>query len=162
MIQLSKTKLFKQKLYHYKPTSKSFRKKGENTHGEGRHKAHKKGERISYATPRGRTTGKICEVHKEYYIVKTKGKLHKVNRNSILYKMGTYEGNTRTVPIKTFTTNAMPIPIREPSYEVQKPKLQTQVPQSQLAKFNYASNTKRFYYPPWSPPHAVRGKATIN
>jgi hypothetical protein len=87
---MPKFNIFREKLYKYKPAPKNFTKKGEATHGEGRHKPHKIGDRISYVTPRGRTTGRVIEVCREYYIVKTKGKLSRINRNSILYQQGTY------------------------------------------------------------------------
>ena len=73
----------------YKKTPEKFRKAGEETHGKGKHKAHRVGERISFKTPKGRTSGKIVAVHKEFYTVVNKNIEYKVNRNSILYLMGT-------------------------------------------------------------------------
>ena len=80
---------------NYKPTPNKFRKAGEKTHGEGRHHAHRVGDRISYKAPSGRCSGVVKEVHKEFYVVSHKGKLVKVNRNSILYAMGTFLGSAR-------------------------------------------------------------------
>jgi len=76
----------------YKPTPDAFRKAGEKTHGKGRHKPHKVGDRITFKTPNGRTSGKVVEAHKEFYIVDNKGHLYKVNRNSILYALGSFAG----------------------------------------------------------------------
>ena len=73
---------------NYHKTSKKFRSAGEETHGKGRHFVHKVGDRISFKTPKGRTTGKVTKVSKEFYMVSNKDKLYKVNRNSILYSMG--------------------------------------------------------------------------
>jgi len=73
----------------YHKTPEKFRKAGEKTHGKGKHKAHKVGERISFKIPKGRTSGKIVAVHKEFYTVVNKNIEYKVNRNSILYSMGT-------------------------------------------------------------------------
>ena len=73
----------------YHKTPEKFRSAGEKTHGKGKHKAHKVGERISFKTPKGRTSGKIVAVHKEFYTVVNKNTEYKVNRNSILYLMGT-------------------------------------------------------------------------
>lgn len=73
----------------YHKTPEKFRSAGEKTHGKGKHKAHKIGDRISFKTPKGRTSGKIVGVHKEFYTVVNKNIEYKVNRNSILYLMGT-------------------------------------------------------------------------
>ena len=84
-------KTLKERSFKYKLTPKSFRKKGEATHGEGRHHPHKVGDRISFSTPKGRKTGKVVIKRKEYYVVKSGKKLLKINRNSALYQMGTYQ-----------------------------------------------------------------------
>jgi hypothetical protein len=86
---------FRERDFNYKKTPEKFRKFGESTHGEGRHHAHRKGERISFATPNGRETGTVIESHKEFYIVKNGDDMIKVNRNSILYQLGTFVGGAR-------------------------------------------------------------------
>ena len=86
---------FREEDFNYKKTPEKFRKYGESTHGEGRHKAHHNGERITYATPRGREGGTIIETHKEYYEVKHGNDIVRVNRNSILYSLGTFVGGAR-------------------------------------------------------------------
>jgi len=83
---------FKEESYKYIPTGDDFRKFGESTHGKGRHKAHKVGDRISFRVPRGRKSGTVVEAHKEFYIVNSGGVPHKVNRNSILYSLGAFAG----------------------------------------------------------------------
>lgn len=87
---------FRENDFNYKKTSKDFRKYGESTHGEGRHHAHKRGDRISFAVPKGRgvgrETGTIIEAHKEFYDVRVGDDVIKVNRNSILYALGTFIG----------------------------------------------------------------------
>jgi len=87
-----KSDRFKEESQKYIPTADEFRKFGENTHGLGRHKAHKVGDRISFRGPRGRKAGTVVEAHKEFYIVNAGGTIHKVNRNSILYSLGTFVG----------------------------------------------------------------------
>jgi hypothetical protein len=94
---VSNIKALKERSFKYKPTPKSFRKKGEQTHGEGRHHPHKVGDRISFSTPKGRKTGKIVVKHKEYYIVKSGKKLLKINRNSALYQLGTFATANRGI-----------------------------------------------------------------
>ena len=103
----------------YHKTPEKFRSAGEKTHGKGKHKAHKIGDRISFKTPKGRTTGKVTKVSKEFYMVLNKDKLYKVNRNSILYSMGYVDAVNRTPPpspiVKTHPiNNRMPIWIRSP------------------------------------------------
>jgi len=107
----------------YKKTPEKFRKEGEKTHGKGKHKAHKVGDRISFKTPKGRTSGKVTKVSKEFYMVSNKDKLYKVNRNSILYSMGYVDAPWRSpssginVPNTSYTPNrGPPIPIRDRSY----------------------------------------------
>jgi len=82
---------------NYHKTSEKFRSAGEKTHGKGKHKAHKVGDRISFKTPKGRTSGKVVAVHKEFYTVVNKNVEHKVNRNSILYSMGTRTTNAKVL-----------------------------------------------------------------
>jgi hypothetical protein len=84
--------VFKEESYKYVPTADEFRKFGESTHGKGKHKAHRVDDSISFRTPRGRKSGRVVEVHKEYYIVNSGGVMHKINRNSILYSLGTFLG----------------------------------------------------------------------
>jgi hypothetical protein len=84
--------VFHEESYKYIPTSEEFRKFGESTHGKGRHKAHKVGDRISFRTPKGRQSGKVIEVHKEHYMIESRGVEQKINRNSILYSLGTFAG----------------------------------------------------------------------
>lgn len=86
---------FREESVKYRPTPEKFRKFGESTHGQGRHKAHRAGETVSYRTPRGRDTGTVIEAHKEYYIVSNGNDVVKVNRNSILYSLGTFVGGMR-------------------------------------------------------------------
>jgi hypothetical protein len=76
----------------YVKSSEAFRREGEKGHGKGKAKAHRIGDRISFKTPNGRTSGAVVKVSKEFYIVKCKNKLYKVNRNSILYSLGTFIG----------------------------------------------------------------------
>jgi hypothetical protein len=111
----------------YKKTPEKFRKEGEKTHGKGKHKSHKVGDRISFKTPKGRTTGKVTKVSKEFYMVSNKDKLYKVNRNSILYSMGYVDAVNRTPTqspiIKSYTTNRMPMWIRSsPSNDEKFPR----------------------------------------
>jgi hypothetical protein len=80
---------------NYRPTPKDFREIGESTHGEGRHHVHKVGDRISYRAPSGRKQGTVVSVHKEYYYVRNGKNITKVNRNSILYALGTFLGGAR-------------------------------------------------------------------
>jgi hypothetical protein len=87
-----KSDRFREEDHKYVPTADEFRKFGESTHGLGRHKAHKVGDRISFRAPRGRKSGTVIEVHKEFYQVFVNGTVHKVNRNSILYSLGTFVG----------------------------------------------------------------------
>ena len=86
---------FREEDFKYKKTPQKFRKYGESTHGEGRHKAHRAGERISYRVPNGRQVGTIIEAHKEYYEVAHGPDVVRVNRNSILYSLGTFVGGAR-------------------------------------------------------------------
>ena len=86
---------FREEDFKYKPTPEKFRKEGESTHGQGRHHAHKAGETVSYRTPRGRDSGTIIEAHKEYYEVRNGNDVVRVNRNSILYSLGTFIGGAR-------------------------------------------------------------------
>ena len=92
---------FREESVRYKPTPENFRRKGELTHGEGRHKAHRAGERISYLSPRGRKSGTIIESHKEYYEVSDGFNVTRVNRNSILYSLGTFVGGMRQMADNT-------------------------------------------------------------
>jgi hypothetical protein len=87
-----KSDKFREKSYKYNPTSDKFRKYGESTHGEGRHHAHKMGDKISFRVPEGRLSGTVIEAHKEFYEVRAGGVVHRVNRNSILYSLGTFVG----------------------------------------------------------------------
>jgi len=87
--------VFKEESRKYVPTPESFRKEGEKTHGKGRHKPHKVGDFISFKTPRGRARGKVLEAHREFYIVDTGRQVVKVNRNSILYALGSFVGRVK-------------------------------------------------------------------
>ncbi len=89
---------FREESGSFVKTSKRFRKRGETTHGMGRAKVKRKGQRVSFAVPGGRKSGKVIEVHKEFYIVKAGKRFHKVNRNSILYSMGFYIGRIAGAP----------------------------------------------------------------
>jgi len=76
----------------YIKTPEAFRRAGEKTHGKGHAKAKKVGERLSFKVPNGRRSGTVTEVHDEFYLVLSKGRIHKVNRKSILYSLGTFAG----------------------------------------------------------------------
>ena len=89
---------FREDRRRFNKTNKRFRKRGEETHGKGRAKAKRKGQRISFATPRGRRSGKVVEVHKEFYIVESGNQVHKVNRMSILYSLGFWAGRVAGAP----------------------------------------------------------------
>jgi hypothetical protein len=85
----------------YRPTPRDFRELGEETHGEGRHHPHKVGDKISYRAPSGRKQGVIVSVHKEFYYVKNGRNVTKVNRNSILYSLGTFLGGMKQMAENT-------------------------------------------------------------
>jgi hypothetical protein len=93
-----KSDIFREESYRYVPTPDGFRKAGEKTHGKGRHKAHRVGEIISFKAPEGRLKGRIEEVHKEYYEIRVGRVVHRVNRNSILYSLGTFIGRAVKAP----------------------------------------------------------------
>jgi hypothetical protein len=92
---------FREESTRYKPSPKEFRKYGESTHGEGRHHAHGVGDRVSYRVPKGRETGTVIEKHKEFYIVSSGNDVVKVNRNSILYSLGTFVGGMKQMADNT-------------------------------------------------------------
>jgi hypothetical protein len=79
----------------YRKTPEEFRKFGESTHGEGRHHPHKRGDRISFRTPEGRESGTVIKATREFYYVGVGDDVVKVNRNSILYAMGTFVGGIK-------------------------------------------------------------------
>ena len=89
---------FREESRRFTPTGKKFRHRGEKTHGKGRARAKRKGQRVSFRVPGGRRSGTVKEVHAEFYIVQSGNQIHKVNRNSILYSMGHWAGKIAGVP----------------------------------------------------------------